>query len=85
MEFQPFIVNMVVGLLGLLAVTAIPTTIGVGQAISAQKRQNAASREQEKVNLMAMFPDEEGSFYEAGYCVLIGGKVGDTQRLATPD
>lgn len=60
--------------IGLLAVTAIPTVIGVGQAVSAQKKQNAASREQEKVNLMAMFEGEEG-FYEAGYCVLIGGKV----------
>lgn len=65
--------------IGLLAVTAIPTTIGVGQAISAQKRQNAASREQEKVNLMAMFPSN-GSFREAGYCVLIGGKA--SQRLS---
>ncbi|EJT76067.1 hypothetical protein GGTG_05991 [Gaeumannomyces tritici R3-111a-1] len=39
--------------IGLLAIGAIPTTIGVGQAISAQKRQNAAQKEQAKFHLTA--------------------------------
>ncbi|KLU85218.1 hypothetical protein MAPG_04248 [Magnaporthiopsis poae ATCC 64411] len=39
--------------IGLLAIGAIPTTIGVGQAISAQKKQNAAQKEQAKFHLTA--------------------------------
>ncbi len=61
---------MVIGILGLLAVSAIPTTIGVGQAVSAQKRENAQKKEQAKFHLTAILPDEEEAF-----CVLVDGKV----------
>lgn len=60
--------------IGLLAIAAIPTVTGVGQAISAQKKQNAASREQEKCYLAGMLPSSNG-FEDAGFCVLIGGQV----------
>jgi hypothetical protein len=62
--------GLVLGTLGLMAVSAIPTTIGVGQAISAQKRQNATQKEQEKIHLTALFPGDEEFF-----CVLVGGQV----------
>ncbi|KAH7305569.1 hypothetical protein B0I35DRAFT_362055 [Stachybotrys elegans] len=67
--------------IGLLAITAIPTTIGVGQAISAQKKQNASvSKEQEKFYLVAMFneaedDDDYDDFQDAATCVLIDGKL----------
>jgi hypothetical protein len=60
--------------IGLLAIAAIPTVTGVGQAISAQKKQNAASREQEKCYLAGMLPTSRG-FEDAGFIVLIGGQV----------
>lgn len=60
--------------IGLLAVAAIPTITGVGNAISAQKRQNASSKEQEKFQLTAMLPIE-GELREAAFCVLVDGKV----------
>ncbi|GKT93975.1 hypothetical protein Ct61P_11825 [Colletotrichum tofieldiae] len=37
--------------IGLLAIAAIPTVIGTGQAVSAQKKQNAAAKEQAKFSL----------------------------------
>lgn len=39
--------------IGLLTIGAIPTTIGVAEAISAQKKQNAAQKEQAKFHLTA--------------------------------
>ncbi|KAH8179135.1 hypothetical protein LIA77_00654 [Sarocladium implicatum] len=60
--------------IGLLAIAAIPTVTGVGQAISAQKKQNAASREQEKCYMAGMLPSSNG-FEDAGFCVLIGGQL----------
>ncbi|KOS21245.1 hypothetical protein ESCO_004552 [Escovopsis weberi] len=54
--------------IGLLAVTAIPTVTGVGNAVSAQKRENAASKEQEKFHLTAVYGDEEDK--ESPHCVL---------------
>ena len=60
--------------IGLLAIAAIPTVTGVGQAVSAQKRQNAASKEQEKFHLTAMLP-MEGELREAAFIVLVDGKV----------
>ncbi|KAL2205910.1 hypothetical protein CC79DRAFT_1369352 [Sarocladium strictum] len=60
--------------IGLLAIAAIPTVTGVGQAISAQKKQNAASREQEKCYLAGMLPTSRG-FEDAGFIVLIGGQL----------
>lgn len=60
--------------IGLLAIAAIPTVTGVGQAISAQKKANAASKEQEKCYMGAMLPTSNG-FEEAGSVVLIAGRV----------
>ena len=61
--------------IGLLAITAIPTVIGVGQAISAQKKQNAAiGKEQEKFHLTAIL-DNDGEPEEKGTGVLVNNKV----------
>jgi len=65
---------MALGIIGLLAVSAIPTTIGVGQAISAQKRENAARKEQAKFHLTAQLPDEEA------FCVLADNQVRVPQK-----
>ncbi|KAL7807467.1 hypothetical protein V8C26DRAFT_432768 [Trichoderma gracile] len=62
--------------IGLLAITAIPTVTGVGQAVSAQKKANAANKEKEKFRLTAIV--EEGSEeedYETDFCVLKDGKL----------
>lgn len=64
--------------IGLLAVAAIPTVIGVGEAVSAQKKQNAANKEQEKFHIE---PEREEVRRTVGYstlCVLQGGKVRKT-------
>jgi len=63
--------------IGLLAITAIPTVTGVGQAVSAQKKQNAANKEKEKFHLTAVVQDgeEEDDDYETDFCVLKDGKV----------
>lgn len=60
--------------IGLLAIAAIPTVTGVGQAVSAQKRENAAAKSQEKFQLAVMVRSEQG-FRELGSCVLEGGRV----------
>jgi hypothetical protein len=39
--------------IGLLTIAGIPTTIGVAQAVSAQKKQNAAAKEKAKFHLTA--------------------------------
>ncbi|KAI9167878.1 LOW QUALITY PROTEIN: hypothetical protein HJFPF1_04019 [Paramyrothecium foliicola] len=65
--------------IGLLAITAIPTVIGVGQAISAQKKQNAAvSKEQEKFHMVAQLddPDEPGVYEDAAVCIVKDKKAG---------
>ncbi|KAF7561080.1 hypothetical protein G7046_g3075 [Stylonectria norvegica] len=57
--------------IGLLAIAAIPTVIGVGQGISAQKKQNAGgSKEQEKFHLGAMM-SHQGTLQEMGAGVLL--------------
>lgn len=56
--------------IGLLAIAAIPTVIGVGQAVSAQKKQDAAAKEQAKFRLTAVLPDGQEA-----YCVLVDDKV----------
>ncbi|RDA88199.1 hypothetical protein CP532_6786 [Ophiocordyceps camponoti-leonardi (nom. inval.)] len=61
--------------LGLLAITAIPTITGVGQAVSAQKKQNAAAKEQAKFYMTASVASEGGGFREIGVCVLRDGKL----------
>jgi len=68
---------MALGTLGLLIVSAIPTTIGVGQAISAQKNQNAAQKERAQFNITVAFrPDgSPASDQDEAFCVLNGGRV----------
>jgi hypothetical protein len=68
--------------IGLLAITAIPTVTGVGQAVSAQKKANAANKEKEKFHLTAVVQDgeEEDDDYETDFCVLKDGKVCTLQR-----
>ncbi|KAM0453601.1 hypothetical protein ACHAPV_008935 [Trichoderma viride] len=63
--------------IGLLAITAIPTVTGVGQAVSAQKKANAANKEKEKFHLTAVVQDgeEESDDYETDFCVLKDGKL----------
>lgn len=64
--------NMVIGL---LAITAIPTVTGVGNAVSAQKRQNESmSKEQEKFHLTFML-QQNGKIEEVGQGVLVDKKV----------
>ncbi|KAK7417598.1 hypothetical protein QQX98_004419 [Neonectria punicea] len=61
--------------IGLLAITAIPTVIGVGQAISAQKQQNASlTKEQEKFHLTAVMK-RKGKEEETGAGVLVNSKL----------
>jgi hypothetical protein len=71
--------NMVIGL---LAITAIPTVIGVGQAVSAQKKANAASKEQEKFHMSGMLPTSKG-FEESGFLVLVDGQVRVSPRVVS--
>ncbi|KAH0599507.1 hypothetical protein MHUMG1_02295 [Metarhizium humberi] len=61
--------------IGLLTITAIPTITGVGQAVSAQKRQNAASKEQEKIHLAASFVGESPLSDAMPTCFLKDGKL----------
>ncbi|CAM1510610.1 Fc.00g009450.m01.CDS01 [Cosmosporella sp. VM-42] len=59
--------------IGLLAITAIPTVIGVSQAISAQKKQQAAAgKENEKFHLSAIFKDTQE---EQGTGILVDNKL----------
>lgn len=61
--------------IGLLTITSIPTVIGVAEAISAQKSQNAAlTKEQEKFQL-AFRMERRGKVVETGQGVLVDNKV----------
>lgn len=62
--------------IGLMAITAIPTVIGVGNAVSAQQRQQASSKDQQKFHMTAMLP-MEGELREAAFCVLVDNKVSE--------
>ncbi|OLN97856.1 hypothetical protein CCHL11_02558 [Colletotrichum chlorophyti] len=59
--------------IGLLAIAAIPTVIGTGQAVSAQKKQNAAQKEQAKFSLTANLT-VDGKQEECP-CVLVENKL----------
>ncbi|TWU77237.1 hypothetical protein ED733_001837 [Metarhizium rileyi] len=61
--------------IGLLTITAIPTITGVAEAVSAQKRQNAASKEQEKIHLAASFSGETPLTDALATCLLKDGKI----------
>lgn len=67
---------------GLLSIVAIPTVTGVGQAVSAQKRQNAAAKEREQFNMTVLQPNDKGNLQEKGTCLLRDGKVDDAHPLA---
>lgn len=60
--------------LGLMVVTAIPTVIGVAEAISSQKQQNAQMKEKIKFNMTATLSIDGGPPTEA-WIVLLGGRV----------
>ena len=59
---------------GLLTITSIPATIGVSEALSAQKKQNEAAKEKAKFHLIAIISVDSGPPVEAT-CVLRDGKV----------
>ncbi|KAJ3508505.1 hypothetical protein NM208_g15812 [Fusarium decemcellulare] len=61
--------------IGLLAIAAIPTVTGVGNAISAQKKQNAnLSKEQEKFH-MSFVLRQDGKVQELGTGVVTDKKT----------
>jgi len=60
--------------IGLLVIAGIPTTIGVGQAVSAQKKQNAAAKEKAKFTVTVELSIDGGPPKES-HVVLGGGKV----------
>jgi hypothetical protein len=70
--------------IGLLAIAAIPTVTGVGNAVSAQKRQNESmSKEQEKFHLTFMM-QKKGKIEEVGQGVLVDKKVSNSSRGIHP-
>ncbi len=60
--------------LGLLTIAAIPTTVGVCEALSAQKKQNAAQKEKARFHAIAELPVGSGPPVECSV-VLAGGEV----------
>jgi hypothetical protein len=71
--------------IGLLTIVSIPTITGVAEAVSAQKRQNASSKEQEKINLAAEFSGPETRpTSDQATCFLKDGKVSATTSSTHP-
>lgn len=68
--------------IGLLTIAAIPTTIGVGQAVSAQKRQNEAAKEKAKFHLTATLSIDGGPATEA-WVVLTDNQVSHSPVLVS--
>lgn len=60
--------------IGLLLISAIPTTVGVCQALSAQKKADAAAKEKAKFHLTATVCLDENGPVEC-WCVLKDGKL----------
>jgi hypothetical protein len=60
--------------LGLLVISGIPTTIGVCEALSAQKKADAAAKEKAKFNVTATV-SLKGTSPADCWCVLAGGRV----------
>jgi len=67
--------------LGLLVIAGIPTTIGVSQAISAQKKENAAAKETAKFHMVAELSIDQRPAVEC-WVVLVGGRVSMTPPLS---
>jgi hypothetical protein len=63
-----------VSIVGLLVVAGIPTTIGVCEALSAQKKANAAAKEKAKFYLTATL-SLDGERFEECFCILKDGRV----------
>ncbi|KAK1975639.1 hypothetical protein LZ30DRAFT_605157 [Colletotrichum cereale] len=66
--------------IGLLAIAAIPTVIGTGQAVSAQKKQDATAKEQAKFSLTTVL-DIDGKEEECPV-VLVDNKLWINHSLA---
>lgn len=60
--------------IGLMVISGIPTTIGVCEALSAQKKANAAAKEKAKFHLTATVSLDGREPVEC-WCVLKDGKV----------
>jgi len=60
--------------IGLLLVSAIPTTIGICEGLSAQKKANAAAKEKAKFHLTATVTLDENGPVEC-WCILKDGKL----------
>jgi hypothetical protein len=60
--------------IGLLLISALPTTVGVCQALSAQKRADAAAKEKAKFHLTAAVNLDENGPVEC-WCALRDGKL----------
>ncbi|KAI1187989.1 hypothetical protein F5B17DRAFT_397324 [Nemania serpens] len=66
---------MALSTLGLLTVGAIPTVIGVAEAIDAQKKQNAQAKERIKFHLTATFSHDGVSPPQTAYVVFKDNKL----------
>jgi hypothetical protein len=65
-------------IIGLLTIAGIPTTIGVAEAVSAQKKQDAAAKEKAKFNMTAELSVDQGPAVECPV-VLVGGRVSNLE------
>ncbi|KAI0477541.1 hypothetical protein GGR56DRAFT_673911 [Xylariaceae sp. FL0804] len=66
---------MALSSLGLLTIGAIPTVIGVAEAIDAQKKQNQQAKERIKFHLTAKFSHDGESPPQTAYVVFRDGKL----------
>lgn len=69
--------------IGLLVVSAIPTTIGICQGLSAQKKANAAAKEKAKFHLTTTLC-LDGSEPVECWCILKDGKVSPCIHPSSP-
>lgn len=72
-----------VSVVGLLVIAGIPTTVGVCEGLSAQKKANAAAKEKAKFNLTATI-SLDGERFEECYCVLKDGRVSPSRVWCSP-
>lgn len=69
--------------IGLLVIAGIPTTIGVCEALSAQKKANAAAKEKAKFHLTATVSLDGQGPVEC-WCILKDGNVSTADEGDTP-
>jgi len=72
-----------VSVVGLLVLAGIPTTVGVCEGLSAQKKANAAAKEKAKFNLTGTI-SLDGERFEECYCVLKDGRVSPSLLAHVP-